>query len=95
MAFGYRRKRSGKSRAVPEHERPTASGATRACWSNLAGTWKTATSTMHPPRELRPSLRGVFDLQGNLFEWTHDWYSGDFGAGAVPIRSAPRGARPA
>ncbi len=31
---------------------------------------------VHPPRELRPSVRGLFDLHGNLFEWTHDWYRG-------------------
>ena len=30
---------------------------------------------VHPPRELRPSVRGVFDLHGNLLEWTHDWFS--------------------
>ncbi len=36
----------------------------------------------HPPRELRPSIRGVFDLHGNRFEWTHDWY-GDFGETAA------------
>lgn len=29
---------------------------------------------VHAPRELRPNLRGVFDMQGNLYEWTHDWY---------------------
>ena len=34
---------------------------------------------VHPPRELRPSIRGLFDLHGNLFEWTHDWY-GDYPA---------------
>ena len=33
---------------------------------------------VHPPRELRPSIRGLFDLHGNLFEWTHDWF-GDYG----------------
>ncbi len=32
----------------------------------------------HPPRELRPSVRGLFDLHGNLFEWSNDWF-GDFG----------------
>ena len=25
---------------------------------------------VHPPRELRPSVRGLFDLHGNLFEWS-------------------------
>ena len=37
---------------------------------------------LHPPRELRPSLRGLFDLHGNLFEWTHDSY-GDYGVEAI------------
>ncbi len=30
---------------------------------------------VHPPRELRPTIRGAFDLHGNLFEWTHDWFA--------------------
>jgi formylglycine-generating enzyme required for sulfatase activity len=30
---------------------------------------------MHPSKELRPSRRGLFDIHGNLFEWTHDWYA--------------------
>ncbi len=34
---------------------------------------------VHPPRALRPSIRGLFDLHGNLFEWTHDWY-GEYAA---------------
>jgi formylglycine-generating enzyme required for sulfatase activity len=43
---------------------------------------------VHPPRELRPSIRGLFDLQGNLFEWTHDWF-GDYAtlAGTDPLGS--------
>ena len=36
----------------------------------------------HPPRELRPSVRGLFDLHGNLFEWSHDWF-GDYGVEAL------------
>jgi len=36
----------------------------------------------HPPRELRPSIRGLFDLHGNRFEWTHEW-KGDFGETAA------------
>jgi eukaryotic-like serine/threonine-protein kinase len=30
---------------------------------------------VHAPRELRPTIRGAFDLHGNLYEWTHDWYA--------------------
>ena len=43
----------------------------------------------HPPRELRPSIRGLFDLHGNRFEWTHDWF-GDYGVDAI---SDPLGAK--
>jgi formylglycine-generating enzyme required for sulfatase activity len=37
---------------------------------------------VHPPKELRPGVRGLFDVHGNLFEWTHDWF-GDFTSEAV------------
>jgi formylglycine-generating enzyme required for sulfatase activity len=26
-------------------------------------------------RELRPSVAGVFDIHGNLWEWVDDWYA--------------------
>ena len=45
---------------------------------------------VHPPKELRPNVRGLFDLHGNLFEWTHDWY-GDYGTEASRIHWASLG----
>jgi len=37
---------------------------------------------VRPAKELRPNRRGLFDLCGNVFEWTHNWY-GDYGMEAV------------
>ena len=45
----------------------------------------------HPPRELCPSIRGLFDLHGNRFEWTHDWYADFEETAAVDSLGAKEG----
>jgi formylglycine-generating enzyme required for sulfatase activity len=45
---------------------------------------------VHPPRELRPGRRGLCDLHGNLFEWTHDWY-GDYDTNSPKDPLGPNG----
>jgi serine/threonine protein kinase/formylglycine-generating enzyme required for sulfatase activity len=37
---------------------------------------------VHPPRSLRPNPRGLFDMHGNVFEWTNNWF--DDYAAAMP-----------
>jgi formylglycine-generating enzyme required for sulfatase activity len=38
---------------------------------------KNSENLAHPPKQLRPGLRGQFDLHGNLSEWCHDCF-GDY-----------------
>ncbi|MDR1040337.1 MAG: formylglycine-generating enzyme family protein [Deltaproteobacteria bacterium] len=42
--------------------------------------WTAANSgnTTHPVGALAPSGRGIFDIHGNIAEWTSDWYSADY-----------------
>jgi formylglycine-generating enzyme required for sulfatase activity len=45
---------------------------------------------VHPPRRLLPSIRGLFDMHGNLFEWSHDWYD-DYGSAKMVDPRGPKG----
>jgi len=49
---------------------------------------KNSNSRVHQGRALRPSVRGLFDLHGNVYEWSHTWFA-EFGESeqSDPLRS--------
>ncbi|MFM8220450.1 MAG: formylglycine-generating enzyme family protein, partial [Planctomycetaceae bacterium] len=54
---------------------PYPHGGDAALVSRFGWTTENSQRRHHVPRELRPTLRGLYDVQGNVLEWTHDWFA--------------------
>ena len=74
--FACPRKRSGKSPLEPSARTAFGFGSDVGLLGRFGWFAENSGKHVHPPRELRPGRRGLFDLHGNLYEWTHDWYEG-------------------
>ncbi len=58
------------------------------CYGNLDSlSWhyKNSGKTTHPVRQKQPNAWGLYDMLGNVWEWTGDWYGSIYGTATDPL----------
>jgi sulfatase modifying factor 1 len=67
----------GRLPSAAEFEYATRAGTTGARYGNLdeiAWYWNNSNFTTHPVAKKKPNAFGLYDMLGNVVEWTYSWY---------------------
>lgn len=68
----------GRLPTEAEWEYAARAGSTGARYGNLdeiAWYYKNSNFTTHPVKQKKPNAFGLYDMLGNVVEWTHTWYT--------------------
>ncbi len=68
--------------------RAGTTGSRYGSLGQIAWTDSNSNSQTHPVRQLAPNAWGLYDMLGNVREWTHDWY-GTYSGGAERDPTGP------
>ncbi len=67
----------GRLPSAAEFEYAARAGTTGARYGNLddiAWYWNNSNFTTHPVAKKKPNAFGLYDMLGNVVEWTYSWY---------------------
>ena len=76
--------RAGTSTRFYYGDDPNLSDVTNHAWTGFNSGFMT-----HPVGQKPPNPWGLYDMEGNVFEWTHDWFTGYPGGFAIDPQGPP------